>query len=189
MYELRVGKINGLYDDVKEEFYTINPCVIQLEHSLISLRKWEQKWHKPFLGKKDDKTYEEIIDYIRCMSINKVKQPEVYEHLTKEQINNVVRYIKNPMTAAWFNEEMLQRSGIGIRGEEITSETIYYWMITLGIPIEMEKWHLNQLITLIRFINVKNSKNNGRMKMSKNEEARERARINAQRRAKLNSKG
>lgn len=175
------------FDEVKEEFLPpvdIAETKLQLEHSLISIRKWEQKWHKPFLGE-EDKTYEELLDYIRCMTLNYVSDPKVYNWIPKYLIDEVMKYIKDPMTATWFSKDAL----IGAQknsSEVITAEIIYYWMISLSIPVEFQKWHLNTLLTLIKVVNIKNQKPK---KMDKKTAARRRAELNAQRRAKYNSKG
>jgi hypothetical protein len=170
--------------DGTEEFVNVKETKLQLEHSLISIKKWESKWHKPFLGK-EEKTLPEILDYIQCMTINHGVDPEVYKYIPGEKVDEVVAYIKNPMTATTFNDSKLigaSRSS----NDVITNEIIYYWMIALQIPVEFQKWHLEQLLTLIKVVNIKNSPKN---KMSKREEARQRAALNAARRAKSNSKG
>lgn len=176
---------NSLYDSKNNEFIDIKETTLQLEHSLISLKKWEQKWHKPFLGKgEEDKTYEEIIDYIKCMTINKVDD-DCYKGLTKNNIIEVVDYIKNPMTATWFKDNKL----IGAANnpnEIVTAEIIYYWMIALGIPSEYQKWHLNSLLTLIKVVNIKQQPSK---KMAAKDAAAQRRAINAQRRAMMHSKG
>lgn len=174
------------FDEEKERFIKVDikETRIQLEHSLISIKKWEQTWHKPFLEKKD-KTYEELSDYIRCMTLNHGVDPEVYYWIPKDVLEQVVEYIKDPMTATWFKENKSQNTGSNSR-EVITAEIIYYWMITLNIPIEFQKWHLNQLLTLIKVINIKNE---GPKKADPKAAARERAALNKLRREQFNSKG
>lgn len=175
------------YDEIKEEFLPIidiKETKIQLEHSLISLKKWEQKWHKPFFTE-TDKTSEELLDYIRCMTLTHNVDVNVYDWIPKSEIDRVMKYIKDPMTATWFNDSNLigaQKSS----SEIVTAEIIYYWMITLNIPVEFQKWHLNQLLTLIKVISRKNEKPK---KIDKLAAAKQRAALNAKRRAELNSKG
>lgn len=175
------------FDDEKQIFLPkvdVEETRIQIEHSLISLKKWEQKWHKPFLGQ-SEKTYEELSDYIRCMTLNHGIKPEVYGWIPKDVIDNVVEYIKDPMTATWFNENAL--SYVQKKSNEIvTAEIIYYWMIMLNVPFECQKWHLNQLLTLIKVINIKNE--NPKKKDARTL-ARERAALNKKRREFYNSKG
>lgn len=177
------------FDDVKNEFGEVNvkETKLQIEHSLISLKKWEQTWHKPFLGN-SEKTYEELSDYIRCMTLNHGVDQEVYHWIPKDVLEKIVEYIKDPMTATWFKKNSLIGAQKVINGQKeiVTAEIIYYWMITLNVPVEFEKWHLNQLLTLIKVINVKNSKQE---KKDPREAARERAALNAKRRAEFNSKG
>lgn len=174
------------YDEVKEEFLPnidIKETKIQLEHSLISLRKWEQKWHKPYFTD-NDKSREELIDYIRCMTINRGVDPIVYEWIPNESYIKIMDYMKDPMTATWFNDDLIGAQKT--KNETVTAEIIYYWMISLNIPIEFEKWHLNQLLTLIKVINCKNEKPK---KVDKATAARQRAALNAKRRAQYKSKG
>lgn len=174
-----------IYDESKNEFITVEglekDVTLQLEHSLVSISEWESKWHKPFLGK-DDKTIEETIDYIRCMTLTQNVDPRVFNFLTNENIKAINDYIYDPMTATTFSNE--KRGGNS--REIITSELIYYWMITANIPVEFQKWHLNRLITLIKVCSYKNEPPK---KMSKSEILRRNAELNAARRKQLNSKG
>lgn len=170
-----------LYDENKQEFINTKEQTLCLEHSLVSLSKWESKWGKPFLSK-DAKTFEETVDYVRCMTITQNVDPEVYKNMTNRNIEEVNKYIEAPMTATWFSED---RSGKTNR-ETITSELIYYWMISLNIPFECQKWHLNRLLTLIRVCNVKNQPPK---KMSKRDIMSRNAALNAARRKQFNSRG
>lgn len=172
------------YDEEKQEFFTIpgtKEQKLQLEHSLVSLSKWESKWKKPFLAK-TELTTEETLDYIRCMTITQNVPPEVYQNIPSDLIKQISDYIADPMTATWFSKEEQKKSN----SEVITSELIYYWMIALNIPPQYEKWHLNKLITLIR---VCNAKNEPPKKMSKRSVMNRNAELNRARRARLNSKG
>lgn len=141
------------YDEERNMFINKREQVLQLEHSLVSLSKWESKWCKPFLSK-DDKTYEETIDYIRCMTVTQNVDPEVYSRLTNENIDQVNEYIGAPMTATTFSDDRTP----GKRSREIiTAELVYYWMVAFNIPFECQKWHLNRLLTLIRVCEIKNA--------------------------------
>ena len=176
------------FDEEKQEFLAdvnIKETHFQIEHSLISLKKWEQKWHKPFLGKSDELTNEELADYIRCMTLTHGVDPEVYNWIPQSVVEEIIKYIKDPMTATWFKENDLIGAQKNSR-EVVTAEIIYYWMISLEIPVEFQKWHLNQLLTLIKVVNIKNGKP---QKVDKRQAARERAALNAKRRAAMNSKG
>lgn len=170
-----------LWDEGRQEFIDTKEQTLQLEHSLISISKWEAKWRKAFLSK-GEKTYEETVDYIRCMTVTPHVDPEVYNRLTIANINEVNRYIEAPMTATYVSEDKSGRKS----HEIVTSELIYYWMILHGIPFECEKWHLNRLLMLIR---VCERKNTPPKKRSQEEILREYAATNAARRKKLNSKG
>ena len=168
-----------LWDEEKEEFVTTKAATIRLEHSLISLSKWESKWHKPFL-KKDKKTVEETTDYIRCMTLTQNVDPDVYEHITQDILDKVVAYIEDTMTATWFSSD--DKPG----NEIITAEIIYYQMIALNIPFECQKWHLNRLLTLIKVCVLKNTPEK---KLSPKELAKRNSAINAARRKAMKSKG
>ena len=172
---------NELWDEKTNQFINIEKHVLQMEHSLISISKWESKWCKSFISTRD-KTFEETIDYIRCMTLNEDVDPMVYMCLTRKHIEDINAYIEAPMTATHFYQD---RDGKSSR-EQITSELIYYWMITAQIPFECQEWHINRLFALIRVCNVKNTPPK---KMSKGEIMRRNAALNAQRKQQLNTKG
>lgn len=169
-----------LWDEKKQEFSTLKETTIQLEHSLVSISKWESKWHKAFLSKKD-KSNEEIIDYIRCMTITQNVPEDVYYRLSDENMEAINKYIDDPMTATYFHDDEQANSR-----ETVTSELIYYWMIIQNIPVNFEKWHLNRLLSLIKVCNIKNSPPK---KMSSKEIMRRNSALNAARRKKYNTKG
>lgn len=177
---------NESWDESKQEF-VYSPAekeqTFQLEHSLISISKWESKWHKPFFSKQE-KTMEETIDYIRCMSLNRNIKTESYYRLAenKECMEEILAYLENPMTATTFSGSNAKQGNRKI----MTSEVIYYMMFANGIPLECEKWHINRLITLIR---VFGEENNTGKKMSKKDTARHYAALNAARKKKLNTRG
>lgn len=159
------------FDERTEEFINVKAYTLQLEHSLISISKWEAKWQKPFLGK-EEKTEEETIDYIRCMTITQNVDPMAYYAIPRDELERIKAYIHAPMTATWFNDHDNRPSTRKI----ITSELIYYWMVANSIPFECEKWHFNRLMTLIRICG---EKNQPPKKMSK----QDRKALMAQRRA------
>lgn len=172
------------WDPKKEEFYKVpgNRAIdLNLEHSLISISKWESKWHVPFISK-ESHTEEQTLHYIKCMTINQNVPDSVYEHLTANDIKRISEYINDPMSATTVNK----LPGIDKSREVVTSELIYYWMIALQIPCEFEKWHLNRLLKLIEVCNVKNTPPK---KMSKSEIMARNKSLNAARRAKYNTKG
>ena len=169
------------WDELTETFVSTKEQTLQLEHSLVSISKWESKWCKPFLDNLVEKTVEEEIDYIKCMTLTQNVDPNVYRNLSNDNLNEIHKYIESPMSATIIPK---QNKG-GIR-EIITSEIIYYWMISLNIPFECQKWHINRLIKLIEVCNIKNQ---SPKKMSKRDIMSRNAAINAARRNKLNSKG
>lgn len=180
MLQLKVDA-SELYDEAKEEFINTNLRILQLEHSLISISKWESRQHKTFLSK-TEKTESQIIDYIRCMTINSNVEPEVYLALTDENLAEINRYINNPMSASFFAKEP-EQSG---RGEPMTSELIYYWMTYFNIPWEAEKWHLNRLLNLIKIAKMKSSTKNRR---NSRDLLSQQAAMNAARREAWGTKG
>lgn len=170
-----------LWDEANNEFIYTKECTLQLEHSLISLSKWESKWCKAFFSKQE-KSYEETIDYIKCMTLTPNVKDEVYAGLTRENIIAINKYIEAPMTATYFSQD---KNGKSSR-EQVTAELIYYWMIALTIPFECQKWHLNRLLTLIRVCNIKNQPPK---KMSKRDIMSRNSALNAARRKQMNTKG
>jgi hypothetical protein len=169
------------WDERTNEFVYPEVCKLQMEHSLVSLSKWESKWHKPFFSKKD-KTTEETLSYIKCMTLNENVDPAIYNLLTNENVEQINQYIYDSMTATTFPEDKRGKNN----GEFVTAELIYYWMITLNIPVEFQNWHINRLLTLIRLCNIKNQPEK---KMSKREIMSRNAALNAARRKQLNSRG
>lgn len=169
-----------LFNDETSEFIYVNACTLRLEHSLVSLSKWESKWCKPFLTK-ESKTHEELIDYIKCMTLTQNVDPNVYNILGTANMNKINKYIENPMTATTFGPDKSKPNR-----EVVTSELIYYWMIALNIPFECQKWHLNRLLTLIKVCSIKNQPPK---KMSKNEILSRNAALNAARRKQLGTSG
>lgn len=169
------------YDEEANQFFTRKGQTLCLEHSLVSLSKWESKWCKPFITK-EKKTVSETIDYIRCMTLTQNVNPEVYKLITDDIIDKVNDYIDAPMTATTFSRKEKRSPN----REQITSELIYYWMVAFNIPFKCEKWHLNRLLTLIRVCEVKNQPP---QKMGSNALLRHNAAINEARRKKWNTKG
>lgn len=164
------------FDEVTNSFITTKEQTIQLEHSLVSISKWESKWKKPFLSK-GNKTTEETIDYIRCMTITQNVDNNVYNNLSIKNIEDINKYIDNDMTATTFSKQNQT-----INRDIITSEIIYYWMIAFNIPFECQKWHLNRLMTLINVCNIKNQPSK---KMSKRELASRNTSLNEERKRQM----
>lgn len=169
------------YDEKHEVFVKLKELSINVEHSLISISKWESKYHKPFLDKKEW-TEEETLDYIRCMTMNHSVPDYAYYLITPEQAEEIRRYIENPMSASIVPDMKQGRVG----REIVTSELIYYWMVSLQIPLECEKWHLNRLLMLVKVCNYKNAPPK---KRSKNDVLKQQRNINEARKAAANSSG
>lgn len=170
-----------MWNEQVQEFIDVEEQTLELEHSLVSLSKWESKWNKAFLTKQD-KTDEEVLDYIKCMTLTPDVDPKVYYCLTDHNYEQVMSYIDESMTATYFSGG----ANSGANRERTTAELIYYWMIALNIPFECENWHLNRLITLIRVCSIKNQPPK---KRSSGEIISGYAALNEERRKQLNSKG
>ena len=169
------------WDEARQEFISTKETELCLEHSLVSISKWESKWHKHFIGNKD-LTSEMLIDYIRCMTLTQNVNPEVYYAMNDDIITQIKNYIDDAQSATWFAESNEKKYSRDI----ITSEIVYYWMIALQIPFECQKLHLNRLLTLIR---VCNEKNQPEKKMSQAEVMRRNRELNEARRRALNTRG
>lgn len=170
-----------IFNEMTQEFGTTKEYKLRLEHSLVSLAKWESKWCTPFLGKKE-KTKEQSIDYVRCMTITQNIDPNVYLYLGQKEIDSVAAYIDAPMTATTFSNSKETKTN----KEVITAEIIYYWMIAYNIPFECQTWHLNRLLTLV---NVCSIKNQPKGKFDKKTALKKQRELNAARRAQLNTTG
>jgi len=168
------------WDENKERFFTVTSKTLKLEHSLISISKWEAKYKVPFLSK-NNKSNAQTLDYIRFMTVNNVDEI-AYAMLQGDDINKIGEYIKDPMSATTIT--YLDKGSTN--HETYTSELIYFYMFSFGIPIECEKWHLNRLLKLIEVFGEKNKPNK---KLSHSEIAARNRALNAARRKKINSKG
>lgn len=173
------------YDPKTNKFFTVKGKALQLEHSLVSMSKWEAKWKKYYLTNKAGMSGEEFLDYIRCMTLTQNVDPMVYRNLTKENLTAILDYIKDPMTATTFSEEKNKPKN----NKNISTEEIYYWMIALNIPMECQKWHFNRLYTLIKICSIRNSTAKKKTKSERINSLKSRAELNAQRRKMLNSSG
>lgn len=170
------------YNESTNEFIEIKETTLKLEHSLISISKWESRHKKCFLD--SEKSPEEILDYIRCMTLSYDVDDRVYSCLSEQNISDITDYIEDPMSATQF---VKYQEDYGPKPKDkTTSELIYYWMISYNIPVEFEKWHINRLLKLIELCGIKNG--NGK-KMSRNQILSRNQAINQARRAKYNSKG
>jgi hypothetical protein len=169
------------FDEIREEFVVFSGCTLELEHSLVSLSKWESKWEKPFLGK-EKKTEEQSRDYVRMMILGDLPPEEAFSHLSAENMKTINAYIDAKMSATWFSS----RQEPSASREIVTAELIYYWMIALGIPFECQHWHLNRLITLIRVCNIKNQP---KTRINRTQALAQQREINAERRRATGSRG
>lgn len=180
---IKIPANDDLWDEYRQRFITVKETELVLEHSLVSIRKWEQKWHKPFLKEGYKPNDVELISYIKCMTLNQNVDPNAYFALTSENINDIKQYIEDPMTATTITTHGNKKN----EKEIMTAEVIYYYMFANSIPKECEKWHLNSLLTLLQVFGVKNSPE--KEKMNKHQTAAYYASLNKARRAKYHSKG
>lgn len=180
MIKIKVPRVE-YYNDILNEFLEVKETLLSMEHSLISIRNWEAKWNQAFLGKKE-KSGEQMLDYLRCMTVHPGDVSlEVYKSIPSTEMEKISDYIRSPMTAT----VLYDLGGTAINQDTVTAELILYWMITLGIPMEFQKVHLNQLLTLIRLTSMKNNPK----KMSQSEILRRNAKLNAERLKKYNTRG
>ena len=170
-----------MFDEATDLFVTDGDFVLELEHSLVSLSKWEGIFEKPFLDSAD-KTPEEILSYVKCMTLTQEVPEEIFPRLSKDNLEAINEYIERKMTATWFDDS----PGAPKTREVITAELIYYWMTVFNIPFTCELWHLNRLFTLIRVVNVKQAKPK---KTSRADQAARNRELNAQRKAQLGTEG
>lgn len=177
------------WDEKKEEFVYGKDTKLQLEHSLVSISKWESKWHKPFMSNrpKDAKTKEEIIDYIRCMTLTQNVDKDLYKRLSSNNIDSIVAYINDSMTATWFREDDVKKKKSGYN--VTTSEQVYYLMIKFGIPFECQKWHINRLMTLIQVCEEEEKNHSRNNKKLTSKDLSKRSALNAARKKKLHTRG
>lgn len=176
MLEIRVTLEEG-FDEESSKFVAASSFTVRLEHSLSSVSKWESVWEEPFLGKKE-KTQKQTVSYIEMMILQDKLPPGVFQKLIAHHLEEIMNYVSADMTATKLHVDPNSSQS----RETITSELIYYWMISMNIPVQFEHWHLNRLITLIRVINLKNTP---KKKMS----AMERRNLNRRRRQQLNTRG
>ena len=181
MLELQIPG-GTLWDEAKEEFLNVKPLTLRLEHSLVSISKWESKWKKPFLSEERHPA-EEALDYVRCMTLTQNVDPAAYYMITDAQMAKINEYIQDPMTATWFGKSKKKQTKRGRR--VITAELIYYWMFSLNIPLDCQKWHLNRLLTLIKVF----EEESDQQELSQRELAARNSALNMARRAKLHSRG
>ena len=197
MFEITIPG-EELWDARRAEFTSTKAVTLRLEYSLVSLSKWESKWHIPFFDDSMEKTPEQMQDFVRCMTVTQGVDPTVYARLTVENLNAIYRYMEDPMTATWF-------AGEGRPGEKnqngttkrrarrrppgtwkvLTSEVLYSRMFQAGVPIECERWHLNRLMTLIRVCQEEQAPPR---KMSRKDALRQRRELNAARMKKYGAK-
>lgn len=184
MYRLIINGKDDCWDEERQVFFSIEGCDVMLEHSLVSISKWEAKYHKAFM-KEEQRTIEEQLDYIRMMVVDGEMEDENTVYLiSRNQLEEIDKYINDPMTATIFSKEdeaELNKKSLN-SGKFVSSEEIYYWMTAQNIPIECERWHLNRLITLVKVCAIKNKPEDKKKKrMTSSDLAARRARMKAAR--------
>lgn len=188
MLEIHIDKIDEMYDEENNRFYSVPEMTLLLEHSLLSVSAWEAKWKKPFLTN-EQKTVEETRDYIRCMTVTKNVNPAVYYALSDENLDKIKDYMNDPMTATTFSkpkEDAAKSTTSRNKNKITTTEEIYYQMSQYNIPFACEKWHLNRLMTLLKIASIKNQP---AKKMSKSDIYSSNRELNNARRKALGTKG
>ena len=189
--DIKGGK---LWDPDKECFYDIKPTSLILEHSLISVSKWESKYHKPFIVENERDTtsgprnQEELLYYIECMTLTNNVDPNVYRSLDDTTIKKIQDYINDPMSATQIFDESPKKNN-GRNKEHMTSELMYYYISAAQIPFSVEKWHLNRLLKLLEIASIKGDPDDKHKKMSARDTIKSNAALNAARKAKYHTKG
>ena len=178
MLQLEIGALD-LFEEETSTFYVLDPTTIQMEHSLLSISRWEAEWKKPFFAR-EAHTEEQWISYFKYMTITRNVDPLVYTYLSEANRKAITDYISDPMTATSVN------NGTSSSNSIVTSEVIYGWLVSLQIPFEVEKWHINRLTMLVQVVNASMSKGK---KLPMSEVYSQQREINAMRRAAHNSKG
>lgn len=169
------------FNEETETFITVPETTLNLEHSLVSLSKWESHWEKPFIS--STKTREETLWYVKAMTLNEDVPDKVYLGVTDDHILEINKYIDSKQSATWFAE----KPGTAKTSRKIiTAELIYFWMISLNIPFECQHWHLERLITLIKVCDEHNAP---KKKMSPRELAQRNRALNEERRKKYQTSG
>ena len=175
---------NELYDPVQKRFISTSAKTLSFEHSLLSIAKWEAKWHKPYMSKAP-KTEEEMRDYIRCMCLSNDVDPMIFYALDQSTVKALADYIQDPMTGTTFKKKDQKPSK-----EIVTNELVYYWMTELNIPFEpCQKWHFNHLMTLIQVASVKKQPAKKLNKREQREATKRMAAENERRRAMFHTSG
>lgn len=178
-------QVSEKYDEEANLFIPV-AVPVAFEHSLRSISLWEAKFEKPFLTDKDEKSSEELYEYMKMMVVNPAVTDDLLKFLSKDNVLEIQNYIGGKHTATWFSERTNKSKG---PSEVITSEVIYYWMFSYQIPIECELWPLNKLLTLIRVFGVKNDTDKNKKKMSKSDLLARNHKLNEERKAKLKTRG
>lgn len=189
--QIIIPELDG-WDEQKEEFVSFPKTTFVIEHSLISIAKWEEKWNIAFLKKTPQKTAEQLLDYIRCMTLTQNVDPMVYTRLTSDIIDDIFSYVNAPHSATFFPDDNLPKAeGATPTKDVVTSELIYYWMFSYRIPLGCQKWHLNRLLNLIKIFNKKGeeAQPNKRPRMSTRQLMSRNQALNAARRTRMNSRG
>lgn len=179
------------FDEEKQEFIQTPGYTLHMEHSLVSISKWESEYEKPFLSDREQRTPEEMLFYIKCMTFEQNIPDWVFSKLSVDNQKKIDAYVEKKMTATWFADEPKgpKKPIKRLNGQVITTELIYYWMVELGIPVEFQKWHINRLLTLIKVCNEKHKEQSGDNKMTKQQVMARNKMLNAQRKAKYKTRG
>lgn len=168
------------FDERTMQFVETKEQKLTLEHSLISISKWEAKWKISYIDTKD-KTRDQRLDYIRCMSLKGDISDDVLYSIAPQEMQKINNYINDSMSAT-----VVKNTGGSASNQFTTSELIYSWMVGYQIPVEFEKWHLSRLLTLIKVIS---EENKPKKKMTPSEIAARNKALNAKNRAKYHSRG
>lgn len=172
-----------VFDRKESKIYKLPEITLRLEHSLLTISKWETIWELPFLSE-EKKTNDQLHSYVSIMAGGNLEE-ETLNRLGQSHYEKLNTYLNAKHSATWFSDPPNQRKST----QTVTSELIYFWMTTYNIPFECENWPFARLMNLIRIASIKNDPDKGKKKRNKSQMLSERAMLNQKRREELGTTG
>lgn len=187
MFVINLG--DELFDEETNTFLHPVGKKLHLEHSLLSISKWEAEWEIPFLN--TDKTSEQSLSYIKCCVLDDDFDELLLNTLSDKNILDFNAYLSKGMTAKKIIDlrsslSQKRKSRRPASQKALTSEDIYYSMIQFHVWKECEEWPLQRLLSLLQLCSLKS---NSTGEMSKSDQAKFYREENARRKAKYHTNG